>query len=164
MCYTHHQFSIWYYYALLTPLALIINPPWFCVYAYQNFTALGSFTSQLKATIQATDTTIEKMCTAQSHLAGQVQSYHCSFYAPLPLLLVHSNTYLTSCLKHNWYTLVIYTLNFLGTRIFPLESCTSTLMPITCQIHRCTLYCYKTYLRRYIARLIAFDIFPPNNI
>lgn len=44
-------------------------------HTYQNFHALGSFTSQLKATIQATDTNFEKLCTAQSHLAGQVQSY-----------------------------------------------------------------------------------------
>jgi hypothetical protein len=42
---------------------------------YQNFHALGSFTSQLKATIQSTDSNFEKLCTAQAHLAGQVQSY-----------------------------------------------------------------------------------------
>eukprot|EP00026_Physarum_polycephalum_P003421 Phypoly_transcript_03432.p1 GENE.Phypoly_transcript_03432~~Phypoly_transcript_03432.p1 ORF type:complete len:688 (+),score=155.49 Phypoly_transcript_03432:186-2249(+) len=43
--------------------------------AYQNFLALGSFTSQLKTTIQAADTCFEKACTAQTHLAGQIQSY-----------------------------------------------------------------------------------------
>jgi hypothetical protein len=43
--------------------------------AYQNFLALGSFASQLKTTIQAADTCFEKACTAQTHLAGQIQSY-----------------------------------------------------------------------------------------
>lgn len=54
---------------------LLEHPLWLQIPAFQNFLALGSFASQLKTTIQATDSGLEKACTAQAHLASQVQAY-----------------------------------------------------------------------------------------